>query len=265
MVALLVRMNKQYENEREELEEDLETFRHTDVNESLQRASAVLVVDQVDAQDDPRAAVREDAALRRHRRASGGRPDGHDARAGGVEPGGPGRHPAARAARLGRRGRAHGRVHRRPALRSGRDRADPGLPQVSKLERLFETRDGTKLTRALLPYPNVRVTLVRDHPDGVHPLTVRRATAGRWSALRPAAPTRPSCWSTSWTSRCCAPRATRGGWAPPRSARCTRPSTPIARRPWPTSGWPTASRCHSTSWSAGTATSPARWSRRCCT
>jgi amino acid transporter len=52
--------------------------------------------------------------------------------------------------------------------------------------RLSDRRMGARLDRALLPYPNVRVTLVRDHPDGVHPLTrdaegrpvVRLATRG---------------------------------------------------------------------------------------
>jgi amino acid transporter len=42
---------------------------------------------------------------------------------------------------------------------------------VSAWERLSDSRAGAKLTRALLPYDQVRVTLVRDHPDGVHPLT----------------------------------------------------------------------------------------------
>jgi amino acid transporter len=36
--------------------------------------------------------------------------------------------------------------------------------------RLADRRTGARMDRALLPYPNVRVTLVRDHPDGVHPL-----------------------------------------------------------------------------------------------
>jgi hypothetical protein len=52
--------------------------------------------------------------------------------------------------------------------------------------RLSDSRMGARLDRALLPYPNVRVTLVRDHPDGVHPLqrdaegrpVVRLATRG---------------------------------------------------------------------------------------
>jgi len=47
----------------------------------------------------------------------------------------------------------------------------PVSHQVSKLERFSEKRAGARLARALLPYEQVRLTLVRDHPDGVHPLT----------------------------------------------------------------------------------------------
>jgi amino acid transporter len=38
-------------------------------------------------------------------------------------------------------------------------------------EGIADRRAGARLQRALLPYRHVRVTLVRDHPDGVHPLT----------------------------------------------------------------------------------------------
>ena len=48
----------------------------------------------------------------------------------------------------------------------------PVSHQVSRLERLSESRAGARLARALLPYEQVRLTLVRDHPDGVHPLTM---------------------------------------------------------------------------------------------
>ncbi len=47
----------------------------------------------------------------------------------------------------------------------------PVSHQVSRLERFSESRAGTRLARALLPYEQVRLTLVRDHPEGVHPLT----------------------------------------------------------------------------------------------
>jgi amino acid transporter len=47
----------------------------------------------------------------------------------------------------------------------------PVSHEVSRLERLSESRAGARLARALLPYEQVRLTLVRDHPEGVHPLT----------------------------------------------------------------------------------------------
>src|SRR6476646_1523048 len=37
-------------------------------------------------------------------------------------------------------------------------------------EHVADRRAGARLHRALLPYGHVRVTMVRDHPDGVHPL-----------------------------------------------------------------------------------------------
>ena len=37
-------------------------------------------------------------------------------------------------------------------------------------ESFLDRRAGARLNRALLPYQHVRVTLVRDHPEGVHPL-----------------------------------------------------------------------------------------------
>ena len=62
---------------------------------------------------------------------------------------------------------------------------------VSATERFSEARAGTRLARALLPYEHVRVTLVRDHPEGVHPLSydengspvVRFAVRGTHSAV----------------------------------------------------------------------------------
>lgn len=47
----------------------------------------------------------------------------------------------------------------------------------SAFERLSDRRAGARIARALLPYEHVRVTLVRDHPDGVHPL--QRDVEGR--------------------------------------------------------------------------------------
>jgi hypothetical protein len=45
----------------------------------------------------------------------------------------------------------------------------PVSHDVSALERLSDAREGARLTRALLPYSRVRVTLLRDHPGDVHP------------------------------------------------------------------------------------------------
>jgi hypothetical protein len=46
----------------------------------------------------------------------------------------------------------------------------PVTYEVSARERFSDTRAGARLSKALLPYDHVRVTLVRDHPGGVHPL-----------------------------------------------------------------------------------------------
>ncbi len=47
----------------------------------------------------------------------------------------------------------------------------PVSHEISRWDRLSESRAGTRLARALLPYEQVRLTLVRDHPHGVHQLT----------------------------------------------------------------------------------------------
>src|SRR4029079_11446164 len=44
-------------------------------------------------------------------------------------------------------------------------------------DHVADRRAGARLHRALLPYGHVRVTMVRDHPDGVHPL--QRDAEGR--------------------------------------------------------------------------------------
>jgi amino acid transporter len=43
--------------------------------------------------------------------------------------------------------------------------------ESSALDRLSDARAGAKLAHAVLPYDQVRVTLVRDHPGGGHPLS----------------------------------------------------------------------------------------------
>jgi amino acid transporter len=174
MVYLLVRMNRQYEREQRELNEDLEAFSRRVAADGLTVAPlTVLMVDAVDPktihalqyaktirardlvavhiEDDPVATVALESAWS--------------------------------AAGLGE-------VPLRVLRGEGDDSARlagfvGGLPpdrQINVLmpvpheplarERISEAREGTRLTRALLPYDQVRVTLVRDHPDGVHPLQV---------------------------------------------------------------------------------------------
>jgi hypothetical protein len=163
-----MRMNRQYERERGELEEDLQTFAMI----PRDRPMALLLVRDVDPktihalqyaktlraqalavhlEDDPmhtllleaawhQAGLQDDVPLR-------------IARGGGDE-----------AERLA------GFVGALPVERDVTVLV-PVAHDIPALERLSESRDGTKLTRALLPYEHVRVTLVRDHPDGVHPLS----------------------------------------------------------------------------------------------
>ena len=168
LVWLLMRMNHQYERERDELEEDLQSYAAI----PRDRPMALLLVRDLDPrtihalqyaktlrtetlavhlEDDPmhtlllesawqRAGLQDDVPLRVAR----GRGDEGERLAGFVG-----------------------------ALSAERDITVlvPVAHDVSALERFSESRDGTRLTRALLPYEHVRVTLVRDHPDGVHPLS----------------------------------------------------------------------------------------------
>lgn len=59
----------------------------------------------------------------------------------------------------------------------------PGPAAPGPFERLRRWRTGAALARALLPSPNVRITLVRDHPGPGHPLIVERDGAPRLRAL----------------------------------------------------------------------------------
>lgn len=59
----------------------------------------------------------------------------------------------------------------------------PGPSAPRPLDRLRRWRTGTALARALLPSPNARITLVRDHPGPGHPLTVERDGVLRLRAL----------------------------------------------------------------------------------
>lgn len=59
----------------------------------------------------------------------------------------------------------------------------PGPAAPGPLDRLRRWSAGTALARALLPSPNARITLVRDHPGPGHPLTVERDGVLRLRAL----------------------------------------------------------------------------------
>lgn len=167
MVWLLVRMNHQYEREHRELEEGLQCF----PVETLERPVTLLLVEDVDAktihalqyakttraenvqavhiEQDPLSTLELETAWNT---AGLGAIPLRILRGSGDE-----------ASRLA------GFVG---ALPSDRD-ANVLIPvphDVSARERLSDTRAGARLARALLPYEQVRVTLVRDHPDGVHPL-----------------------------------------------------------------------------------------------
>jgi hypothetical protein len=166
MVMLLVRMNHQYDREKDELERDLESFSVS----GLRRPLALLLVDDVDAKTihalqyaktirtETVAVHIETDPLKTLELETAWAATGLDdvplkiLRGAGEE-----------APRLA--GFVGG-------LPSDRDVTVlvPVPHDVSAWERFSERRVGTRLSRALLPYERVRVTLVRDHPDGVHPL-----------------------------------------------------------------------------------------------
>ena len=168
MVVLLVRLNRAYEGEQTELEEDLQRFSADD----LRRPLTVVLVDDLDRKTvhalQYAKTIRAEEILAVH-----------------IED-----DPSTTGA-LEARWRAAG-LDDIP-LKILRGRGEPadrlagfvgGLPttgdvsllipvshEVSKLERLSDAREGARLTRALLPYQQVRVTLLRDHPGGTHPLS----------------------------------------------------------------------------------------------
>jgi amino acid transporter len=167
MVILLVRMNRQYEHERVALSSDLEAFTAPD---PMGRPLVVLLVDDIDPktihalgytktlrgrvlavhlEQDPvftihlegawHAAGLDDIPLKVLR--GGGE---ESSRLAGFIGGLP--------------------DHDVTVLVPVSHSVGPG-------ERLSRARTGAKITRALLAYDNVRVTLVRDHPEDVHPLS----------------------------------------------------------------------------------------------
>jgi amino acid transporter len=190
MVVALVRLAHQYEREQVELERDLSRFEV----ETLRKPTMVLLVDQVDRKtihalqyattvraDDILAVHIEEDRLRTLELETAWRAAGLGGiplkiLRGGGEMG----------------GRLAGFVGGLPTDRDV-NILIPVPHDLSRRERLLELRLEARLTRALLPYEQVRVTLVRDHPEGVHPLSfgssgspvVRMSPRGTHTAVVP--------------------------------------------------------------------------------
>jgi amino acid transporter len=166
MVWLLVRLNRQYEREDRELTQNLEQFSA----ENIRRPVTVILVDAIDRktihalqyaktiraegimavhlEEDPVSTLELESAWNaagladiplRILRGSG--------------------EPATRLA-----GFVGGLPHDRDV-----NILMPVTHEVSARERFSDSRAGARLSKALLPYARVRVTLVRDHPGGAHP------------------------------------------------------------------------------------------------
>ena len=168
-VWLLVRMNKQYQHETVELERDLAAFTAPNGRAPI----AVLLVDDLDPKTvhalQYARTIRCERTIAVHLEQDPERT-------------------RALIACLGRgRSRARSRcgssaveATRRPAWRAS---SPPTRARIARSSCCFpfptparppkassDRRAGARLNRALLPYQHVRVTLVRDHPEGVHPL-----------------------------------------------------------------------------------------------
>ncbi|MGZ8595511.1 MAG: amino acid permease [Actinomycetota bacterium] len=160
MVLVLVRMNRQYEREHAELEEDLAPFD----GKALQRPVAVVVVDDLDRKTihalkyaktiHPSVShavhverERDSSDLLRRRWSELGidvplKVLDHDG------------DPASTIARY------------TASLEGDVTVIVPGPARLRWLDRIRGGRTGTQLAKALVPNPHVRVTLIRDHPDG---------------------------------------------------------------------------------------------------
>jgi amino acid transporter len=166
MVFLLTRMNHQYEREQKQLEEDLQRF----TLEDLRRPMTVLLVDAVDAKTIH--ALQYCKTLRSDVIAVHTERDPMETleletawQAAGLE--------AIPLKVLDEEGDEANQVARFVGSLPPDQQVNVVIPvpvEISARERLSDVRAGAKLTRALLPNERVRVTLVRDHADGTHPL-----------------------------------------------------------------------------------------------
>ncbi|MBI3648139.1 MAG: APC family permease [Actinobacteria bacterium] len=170
LVFLLTRMNRQYEQEAKELDHDLQRFSAKD----LRRPLTVVLVDDVDhktihalqyaktirAEDVIAVHIERDRTWTTQLQQKWS-----DARLGDGFPlstlRGEGDEPT----------RLAGFAGSLPVDREV-NLIIPVPVDHSLRERLSGRRIETRIARALLPYEQVRVTLVRDHEDGVHPLVV---------------------------------------------------------------------------------------------
>jgi amino acid transporter len=166
MVMLLVRMNHQYDRENEELQRDLRSFNVSD----LRRPLAVLLVDELDSKTIH--ALQYAKTIRTESVAVHIESDPSKTQRLETEWASTSLQSVPLKILRGEGDEAHRLAGFVGGLPSDRDITVlvPVPNEVSAWERFSERRIGTKLTRALLPYERVRVTLVRDHPGGVHPL-----------------------------------------------------------------------------------------------
>ncbi len=167
-VWLLVRMNKQYEQENRELQRDLATYAAPETRPPI----ALLLVDDLDPKTvhalQYTRTIRVERTIAVHLEEDPERTQALTAawRVAGLQDvplrivHGSGDE----SVRLGGLLAAYARDDRDVIV------IVPVPHAQNAYERLSDRRAGARLNRALLSYPNVRVTLVRDHPDGVHPL-----------------------------------------------------------------------------------------------
>jgi amino acid transporter len=167
-VMLLVRMNRQYERELEELEDGLAPFeRHPAL-----RPIAVVLVEDLDRktlhalQYAKTIGASEIRAVHFERPGGGGDLLDRWAELG----------PSIPLRILPSDGEEAATIAGYAAALSGTSEVTvivPGPARTGRLERLRRGRAGARLARALAPYPHVRLTLVRDHPGPGHPIGER--------------------------------------------------------------------------------------------
>jgi len=165
LVWLLVRMNHRYDRERQALEEHLEPFHRSEIR----RPTVVLLVEDLDRKTmhalQYAKTIRPEAVYALHFENGGSKDLAQRWRELGIDV--PlkvvryeGHLPSALAGYVS-------------ALPEDRDVnvIVPSPGRMGSWERLRRGRTGAQLTRALLPYDRVRVTMVKDHPGPGHTVT----------------------------------------------------------------------------------------------